>query len=109
MLFKGFPERCDALSSMRSNLLTRVSSVRWATEWEENAKPLINKVSLFCCLFCIVALLRLLFPRMTNLREHRSFRLFPNALAEGLVEESKRYWTYTGENLSNFIFLNSVI
>ncbi|KAH6837261.1 UDP-Glycosyltransferase superfamily protein [Perilla frutescens var. hirtella] len=44
MLFEGFPERCDALDSMRSSLLERVSSVRWATEWEENAKPLINKV-----------------------------------------------------------------
>ncbi|KAL0443673.1 UNVERIFIED_CONTAM: UDP-glycosyltransferase TURAN [Sesamum latifolium] len=28
MLFEGFPERCDALKSMRSNLMERVSSVR---------------------------------------------------------------------------------
>ncbi|KAL1537646.1 chitobiosyldiphosphodolichol beta-mannosyltransferase [Salvia divinorum] len=44
MLFKGFPERCDGLRSMRSSLMERVSSVRWATEWEENALPLINEV-----------------------------------------------------------------
>ncbi|XP_057804214.1 UDP-glycosyltransferase TURAN-like [Salvia miltiorrhiza] len=44
MLFEGFPERCDGLKSMRSNLMGRVSSVRWETEWEENAKPLINEV-----------------------------------------------------------------
>ncbi|XP_042029179.1 UDP-glycosyltransferase TURAN-like [Salvia splendens] len=44
MLFEGFPERCDGLKSMRSSLMERVSSVRWATEWEENALPLINEV-----------------------------------------------------------------
>ncbi|KAG6392103.1 hypothetical protein SASPL_146313 [Salvia splendens] len=48
MLFEGFPERCDGLKSMRSSLMERVSSVRWATEWEENALPLINEVRLFC-------------------------------------------------------------
>ncbi|XP_057787116.1 UDP-glycosyltransferase TURAN isoform X2 [Salvia miltiorrhiza] len=52
MLFEGFPERCDGLKLMRSNLMGRVSSVRWETEWEENAKPLINEVSLFCHLWC---------------------------------------------------------
>ncbi|KAL0306649.1 UNVERIFIED_CONTAM: UDP-glycosyltransferase TURAN [Sesamum radiatum] len=46
MLFEGFPERCDALKSMRSNLMERVSSVRWTTEWEENAKPLIHEVKI---------------------------------------------------------------
>ncbi|KAK6157477.1 hypothetical protein DH2020_011725 [Rehmannia glutinosa] len=46
MLFEGFPERCDTLKSMRSNLMERVSSVRWATAWEENAKPLIYEVKL---------------------------------------------------------------
>ncbi|KAL6570565.1 hypothetical protein OROGR_000115 [Orobanche gracilis] len=44
MLFKGFPEKCDALMSMRANLMERVSSVRWTTSWEENAKPLIYEV-----------------------------------------------------------------
>ncbi|XP_051126192.1 UDP-glycosyltransferase TURAN isoform X2 [Andrographis paniculata] len=44
MLFEGFPGRCDSLKSMRSNLMERVSSVRWATVWDENAKPLIHKV-----------------------------------------------------------------
>lgn len=46
MLFEGFPERCDTLTSMRSNLMERVSSVRWATAWEENAMPLIDKVGI---------------------------------------------------------------
>ncbi|KAL6506908.1 hypothetical protein OROHE_022345 [Orobanche hederae] len=41
MLFEGFPEKCDALMSMRANLMERVSSIRWTTAWEENAKPLI--------------------------------------------------------------------
>ncbi|EPS62055.1 hypothetical protein M569_12737, partial [Genlisea aurea] len=44
MLFEGFPEKCDALRTMRSNLIERVSSVTWTTEWEEHAKPLIYKV-----------------------------------------------------------------
>ncbi|KAL8031914.1 hypothetical protein ABFX02_13G060100 [Erythranthe guttata] len=44
MLFEGFPEKCNALKSMRSNLMERVSSVRWATTWEEHAKPLITEV-----------------------------------------------------------------
>ncbi|CAA0815920.1 UDP-Glycosyltransferase superfamily protein, partial [Striga hermonthica] len=44
MLFEGFPEKCDALGLMRSNLMEMVSSVRWATTWEENAKPLIYEV-----------------------------------------------------------------
>ncbi|XP_075503137.1 UDP-glycosyltransferase TURAN-like [Primulina tabacum] len=44
MLFEGFPNRCDALQSMRTSLMERRSSSRWATEWEENAKPLIHRV-----------------------------------------------------------------
>ncbi|KAH6787887.1 UDP-Glycosyltransferase superfamily protein [Perilla frutescens var. hirtella] len=94
MLFEGFPKRCDALDSMRSRLLERVSSVRWATEWEENAKPLIKEVSLFSLVFWIVVPLGPLFSLMTNLREHGSFRLYLNALAEILVDESKNNSTY---------------
>lgn len=45
MLFKGFPEKCDALKKLRMGVMERVSSARWATEWEENAKPLISKAS----------------------------------------------------------------
>ncbi|CAI9787848.1 unnamed protein product [Fraxinus pennsylvanica] len=44
MLFKGFPEKCDALNKLRMGVMERVSSARWANEWEENAKPLISKV-----------------------------------------------------------------
>ncbi|KAL8481466.1 hypothetical protein ACS0TY_027830 [Phlomoides rotata] len=44
MLLKGFPEKCDALNSMRSCLMERLSSERWATSWEQNAKPLIYEV-----------------------------------------------------------------
>ncbi|KAL6554328.1 hypothetical protein OROMI_020001 [Orobanche minor] len=46
MLFEGFPEKCDALMSMRANLMERVSSIRWTTAWEENAKPLIYELFL---------------------------------------------------------------
>ncbi|KAA8524092.1 hypothetical protein F0562_010477 [Nyssa sinensis] len=44
MLFKGFPDECDALKSLRNGALEIGSSARWATEWEENAKPLIFEV-----------------------------------------------------------------
>ncbi|KAL3613720.1 hypothetical protein CASFOL_041794 [Castilleja foliolosa] len=44
MLFEGFPEKCDALKMMRSNLMERVSAVRWATAWDNHAKPLIYEV-----------------------------------------------------------------
>ncbi|XP_022886450.1 UDP-glycosyltransferase TURAN-like isoform X3 [Olea europaea var. sylvestris] len=44
MLFNGFPEKCDALKKLRMGVMERVSSARWANEWEENAKPLISKV-----------------------------------------------------------------
>ncbi|GAV64112.1 Glyco_trans_1_4 domain-containing protein, partial [Cephalotus follicularis] len=43
MLFKGFPDECDALMSLREGALIG-SSARWATEWEEHAKPLIEEV-----------------------------------------------------------------
>ncbi|KAJ9159770.1 hypothetical protein P3X46_025247 [Hevea brasiliensis] len=43
MLFKGFPDECNALKSLRNGALEMGSS-RWATEWEENAKPLILEV-----------------------------------------------------------------
>ncbi|KAK4594577.1 hypothetical protein RGQ29_018313 [Quercus rubra] len=44
MLFKGFPDGCDALKSLRNGTLEMGSSARWATEWEEHAKPLVSKV-----------------------------------------------------------------
>lgn len=44
MLFKGFPNECNVLSSLRNEVLERRSSRRWETEWEKNAKPLISKV-----------------------------------------------------------------
>ncbi|KAG5545930.1 hypothetical protein RHGRI_018182 [Rhododendron griersonianum] len=46
MLFKGFPDNCNALKSLRNGALEMGSSARWATEWEENAKPLITEASL---------------------------------------------------------------
>ncbi|OVA03975.1 Asparagine-linked glycosylation protein 1-like [Macleaya cordata] len=45
MLFKGFPDECDALKALRNGVLERGSSARWATEWEQHAKPLISKAS----------------------------------------------------------------
>jgi beta-1,4-mannosyltransferase len=44
MLFKGFPDDCNALKSLKNGALEMGSSARWATEWEENAKPLITEV-----------------------------------------------------------------
>ncbi|XP_071725973.1 UDP-glycosyltransferase TURAN [Rutidosis leptorrhynchoides] len=44
MLFKGFPNECDALKTLRDGVLEMGLSARWATEWEANAKPLISKV-----------------------------------------------------------------
>jgi len=44
MLFKGFPDGCDALKLLRSGTLELGSSARWATEWEAHAKPLVTEV-----------------------------------------------------------------
>ncbi|XP_057527045.1 UDP-glycosyltransferase TURAN isoform X1 [Amaranthus tricolor] len=44
MLFKGFPNECDVLSSLRNGALETRSSAAWATEWEEHAKPLVLEV-----------------------------------------------------------------
>ncbi|RYR68915.1 hypothetical protein Ahy_A03g015420 isoform D [Arachis hypogaea] len=51
MLFKGFPDECDALKILKNGALETSSSTRWATEWEEHAKPLINKARLVPFLF----------------------------------------------------------
>ncbi|KAI4330165.1 hypothetical protein MLD38_028468 [Melastoma candidum] len=39
MLFKGFPDECNALKSLRDGASETGASARWATEWEEHAKP----------------------------------------------------------------------
>lgn len=44
MLFKDFPNGCNALTSLRNGALERSSSASWATEWEEHAKPLVLEV-----------------------------------------------------------------
>ncbi|PON87528.1 Chitobiosyldiphosphodolichol beta-mannosyltransferase ALG1-like [Trema orientale] len=44
LLFKGFPDACDALMLLRNGALETGSSARWDVEWEENAKPLISEV-----------------------------------------------------------------
>ncbi|XP_017699336.2 UDP-glycosyltransferase TURAN isoform X3 [Phoenix dactylifera] len=44
MLFKGFPERCDTLNSLRDGALATASSARWSTEWETHALPLISEL-----------------------------------------------------------------
>ncbi|KAI3416854.1 Glyco_trans_4-like_N domain-containing protein [Psidium guajava] len=44
MLFKGFPDDCDALKSLRDGAQETGASSRWATEWEEHAKPLLLEV-----------------------------------------------------------------
>lgn len=48
MLFKGFPDRCESLKSIRDGALATSSSTRWSTEWETDALPLISKASFIC-------------------------------------------------------------
>ncbi|KAL0653891.1 hypothetical protein Bca4012_096582 [Brassica carinata] len=43
VLFKGFPVNCDALQSLKAGAMETGSSGRWATEWDECAKPLITQ------------------------------------------------------------------
>lgn len=45
MLFRGFPDRCDALRILRNGALATGASAKWATEWEQNALPLIDQAS----------------------------------------------------------------
>ena len=45
MLFKGFPDGCDALKTLRDGVMEMGLSARWAPEWEANAMPLISKAS----------------------------------------------------------------
>lgn len=47
MLFKGFPDDSDVLKKLRNGTLEMGLSARWATEWEEHARPLITEVILF--------------------------------------------------------------
>lgn len=44
MLFKGFPEECDMLKSLRNGVLEKGCCAKWDFGWEENALPLINQV-----------------------------------------------------------------
>ncbi|EMS57946.1 Chitobiosyldiphosphodolichol beta-mannosyltransferase [Triticum urartu] len=44
MLFKGFPEECDTLKSLKDGALSTGSSSKWSTEWETNALPLVKQV-----------------------------------------------------------------
>ncbi|GFZ12352.1 UDP-Glycosyltransferase superfamily protein [Actinidia rufa] len=45
MLLKGFPDECNALNSLKNGALEMGSSARWATELEENSKPVISEAS----------------------------------------------------------------
>ncbi|KAL6546199.1 hypothetical protein OROMI_021920 [Orobanche minor] len=45
VLFKGFPDECEALSSLRNGVLAKASSSKWAPGWAESAMPLISEVS----------------------------------------------------------------
>ncbi|KAG7034852.1 UDP-glycosyltransferase TURAN [Cucurbita argyrosperma subsp. argyrosperma] len=51
MLFRGFPNECSALDSLK-NSTVEMGSRRWSTEWDEHAKPLISQASplMFHCL-----------------------------------------------------------
>ncbi|GKV50730.1 hypothetical protein SLEP1_g57428 [Rubroshorea leprosula] len=43
MLLKGFPDKCNALKSLRNGALVMSPSAGWDTEREEHAKPLISE------------------------------------------------------------------
>lgn len=43
-LFKGFPNSCDLLSSLRRGALATGSAAKWASEWEEHVMPLLTEV-----------------------------------------------------------------
>ncbi|CAN6226283.1 unnamed protein product [Urochloa humidicola] len=45
MLFKGFPEECNALKSLKEGAIDTASSSKWSTEWKTNALPLVNQAS----------------------------------------------------------------
>ncbi|KAG6604722.1 UDP-glycosyltransferase TURAN, partial [Cucurbita argyrosperma subsp. sororia] len=47
MLFRGFPNECSALDSLK-NSTVEMGSRRWSTEWDEHAKPLISQVISRC-------------------------------------------------------------
>ncbi|XP_056172843.1 UDP-glycosyltransferase TURAN isoform X2 [Syzygium oleosum] len=44
MLFKGFPDDSDSLKLLRDGAQETGASSRWATEWEEHAKPSLLEV-----------------------------------------------------------------
>uniref|UniRef100_A0A453IXF9 Uncharacterized protein n=1 Tax=Aegilops tauschii subsp. strangulata TaxID=200361 RepID=A0A453IXF9_AEGTS len=44
MLFKGFPEECVTLKSLKDGALSTGSSSKWSAEWGTNALPLVNQV-----------------------------------------------------------------
>ncbi|TVU48193.1 hypothetical protein EJB05_07821 [Eragrostis curvula] len=43
MLFKGFPEECAVLKSLKDGALSTGSSSKWSTEWETYALPVVNQ------------------------------------------------------------------
>lgn len=85
MLFKGFPSNCDELNSLRKGA---GASVRWATEWEEHANPLLMEASFLffsvllfsfmisrlplqgICLWMFSAPFSFFFPRINCFRLH---------------------------------------
>ncbi|KAF8776260.1 hypothetical protein HU200_003665 [Digitaria exilis] len=54
MLFKGFPEDCNALKSLKEGAMSTASSSKWSTEWQTNALPLVNQASAQVSLTSIV-------------------------------------------------------
>lgn len=44
MLFKGFPDGCETLKSLRNGVSEGKSSARWESSWADNAQPLITEV-----------------------------------------------------------------
>ncbi|CAK9205706.1 unnamed protein product [Sphagnum jensenii] len=44
-LFKGFPQACDLLATLRTGALASGSATRWDDEWREHVLPLLTKVA----------------------------------------------------------------
>lgn len=43
MLFKGFPDSCDTLQTLKEGTIETGASAKWSSEWETHALPLIRE------------------------------------------------------------------
>lgn len=74
-LFKGFPDACNLLDTLRRGALASGSSSRWDDEWSEHVLPLLTKVLSVACslvikstILCRIRCLKLV--GLTNSAKH---------------------------------------